>query len=200
MSTKLMLRNTQRNDIGAAYFDMITAAGSSLTTGVVNTTSGGTEIQWTQTAGGTLIQCVSGEVPSGGFTLSGLMTFNIWALESNNLANCGARVRVYKRTLAGIETEVTGGPWDKGAEFGTAAAVQNWTGTPTIGVAFLAGDRLLVKYFITNIGTMGSGRTCTIDFNGGTGGSDVGSYLQINETIAFLAEPNSGLLMLGVGF
>lgn len=94
MATKLFLRNTTNNAIGV-FQDMQTTAGSGSTTGVVNTTASGTEIQWTQTAGGTVLEFISGGAPSGGFTLSGTMTFSIWAHESNMNANCGARARVY---------------------------------------------------------------------------------------------------------
>jgi hypothetical protein len=81
MATKLFLRSTQANGIGATYFDMAATAGSGTATAVVNTAGSGTEIQWTQTAGGSVIQFVSGRAPSGGFTLT-TTDISIWAQES----------------------------------------------------------------------------------------------------------------------
>src|SRR5678816_2979974 len=115
MATKLFLRETTVTAIGS-FRDMLASAGASLTTGVVNTAGSGTQIQWTKTAGGAVLEWISGRVPVGGFTLSGTMTFNIWASESATAANAGGRVRVFKRTAAGSESEVGGGPYNDGVE------------------------------------------------------------------------------------
>lgn len=185
MATKLFLRNTAASGIGV-FQDMLTTAGSASDTGVVNTTASGTEIQWTQTAGGTALEWISGRVPAGGFTLAGTMTFSIWAHESNMNANCGARARVFKRTAAGSESEIGGGPFDDGVEFGTAAAEMVWTGTPT-STAFAEDDRLIVRYYITNIGTMGGSFTCTLTYN--TADATTGDgFFQIFENVTFKAE------------
>ena len=196
MATKLFLLQTQGNGpVATGYYDLTTSAGSSLDTGVVNTFAGTSSVngtdqaQWTKTAGGQVIAWISGGAPSGGFTLSGTMTFNIWAKESNMSANIGGRARVYKRTLLGVETEILGGPWDDGVEFGTAIGVFNWTGAPTSTI-FLEDDSIVVKYFITNVGTMGNGFTGTIDYDTAVGGSDGDSYFQINENVTFKAFPS----------
>lgn len=186
MATKLFLRTGVTNAIGT-FRDMLTTAGDvGSDTAVVNTAASGTEIQWTHTAGGAVAEWISGRAPAGGFTLSGTMTFSIWANESNMNANCGARARVFKRTAAGVESEVAGGPWNDGVEFGTAAAEMVWTGTPT-STAFAENDRLIVRYYITNVGTMAGGYTCTLTYSGpdATTGD---SFFQINETVAFKAE------------
>ena len=178
-------------------------AGSSLATGVVATGAGTQQIQWTKTSGGTALAWISGRVPAGGFTLAGTMTFNLWASESQTAANAGVRARVYKYS-GGSETEVAGGPWSFGSptELTTSMAANNWTGTPT-STAFAEDDRIVVKFFIINVGVMSSGRTCTCDYNAGTGGADGDSYFQINETVTFKAEPvvsiPGGLALLGVG-
>lgn len=185
MATKLFLRDTAANGIGN-YFDSVTTAGSATATGVVDTTASGTEIQWTQTAGGTVLEFISGRVPSGGFTLSGTMTFSIWAHQSHMNANCGARSRVFKRTAAGVETEVGGGPYNDGVEFGTSSAEMVWTGTPT-STAFAENDRIIVRYYITNVGTMGGGFTCTLTYNGADAATG-DSFFQINENVTFKAE------------
>lgn len=185
MATKLFLRDTTANAIGV-FKDMLIAAGAASTTGVVNTAASGTEIQWTQTAGGTVLEFISGRVPAGGFTLAGTMTFSIWARESNMNANCGGRSRVFKRTAAGSESEIGGGPYNDGVEFGTAAAEMVWTGTPT-STAFSEDDRIICRYYITNIGTMASGHTCTLTYNAADAATD-DSFFQITENVTFKAE------------
>jgi hypothetical protein len=202
MATKLFLRNTLtlgRDNDGFIWQDMSSSAGSSLVSVTAPTSAGGTQIAFTN--GTTQVNFVSGRVPAGGFTLSGTMTFNIWALESNNLANCGGRAFVYRYGLDGSFNEVAGGPWNDGVEFTTAAAVYNWTGTPT-STAFVENERIVVVYYITNVGTMGGGRTCTLNYNAATGGANGDSWFQINETVTFKADitpPAGSLLTMGVG-
>lgn len=185
MATKLFLRNTAANAIGN-FYDMLPVAGAAAATGIVNTAASGTQIQWTRTAAGTVLEWVSGRVPAGGFTLTGTMSFSIWAQESNAQANCGARARVFKRTSGGVETEVIGGPYNDGVEFGTSAAEMTWTGLPT-ATMFAEDDRIVVRYYITNVGTMGSGRTCTITYNAADAATG-DSFFQINENVTFKAE------------
>jgi hypothetical protein len=185
MATKLFLRGTQANGIGATYFDMVTTAGSGAATAVVDTTASGTEIQWTQTAGGSVIQWVSGRAPSGGFTLT-TTDISIWAHESAAQANSGGRYRVFKRASNGVETELGGGPFNDGVEFGTSATEMTWVGNVT-DTAFAEDDRILLKVYITNVGTMGGGRTCTLTYNAADAATG-DSFLNIAETVTFKAE------------
>jgi hypothetical protein len=186
MATKLFLRETTENAIGS-YRDMVTTAGSSVTTGVVNTTASGTQIQWTKTAGGSVLEWISGRVPSGGFTLSGTMTFSLWCAESNMSANIGARARVFKRTSGGSESEVGGGPYDDGVELTvTTQTEMTWTGTPT-STGFSENDRIIVRYYITNVGTMASGHTGTMNYDAADAATG-DSFFQINENVTFKAE------------
>jgi hypothetical protein len=186
MATKLFLRETTENAIGS-YRDMVTTAGSSVTTGVVNTTASGTQIQWTKTAGGSVLEWISGRAPSGGFTLAGTMTFSLWCAESNMNANIGARARVFKRTAAGSESEVGGGPYDDGVELTvTTQTEMTWTGTPT-STGFSEDDRIIVRYYITNVGTMASGHTGTMNYDAADAATG-DSFFQINETVTFKAE------------
>lgn len=189
MATKLFLRETTGSGIGA-FRDMLTTAGAGVTTGVVNTAVAGTQIQWTKTAGGAVLEWISGRVPAGGFTLAGTMSFSIWALENNMSANAGARVRVFKRTGAGVETEVLGGPYNDGVEFGTTATEMTWTGAPT-STAFAENDRLIVRYYITNVGVMGGGFTCTISYDSADAATG-DSFFQINENVTFKLEDVTG--------
>lgn len=187
MATKLFLRSTTDNGIGSTYQDMITTAGASAATAVVNTVASGTEIQWTASAGGAVVQWISGRAPAGGFTLSGQMTFSLWAKESNAKANCGIRCRIFKRTAAGVESEISSG-WAYGSptEITNSNAEYSWNGTPA-STAFAENDRILLKAYIINVGTMASGYTCTLTYNDADAATG-DSFLQINETITFKGE------------
>lgn len=184
MATGLFLKLTKNNGIGETYFDMDVSTTTGPTqTGVVNTAASGTEIQWTTTAGGSVLQWVSGRAPVGGFTLTSA-DMSLWAKESNMSANCGGRIRIFKREANGTETEIGGGPFNDGVEFGTADAEFNWTANVT-DTAFAEDDRILLKVYITNVGTMASGHTCTMSYEGiGT----LNSSLLIAETVTFKPE------------
>lgn len=190
MATKLYLTGVQNNGIGAGEYDMRTSgtpgAGSETDQGWSETVASGTEIQFDLTSGasGQVIEWVSGRTPAGGFTLSGAMNFSFRARESNMNANIGMRARVYRRTPAGVYTEVGGGPFNDGVELGTSNAVMTWSGTPSAGLAFAENDRVVVRFFITNVGTMGGG------FQGiGVDCLELGGYsgafLELNETVTF---------------
>lgn len=189
MATKLFLRNTQDNAIGATYFDMITAAGGSADTATAATTTGGTEIQLTKNS--QVIQWVSGRAPAGGFTLT-TTDVSLWLAESNMNANCGGRYRVFKRAAGGTETELGGGPFDDGVEFPVTTPIEHlWTGNVT-DTAFAEDDRILLKLYITAAGgTMASGHTCTLTFNAPDAATG-DSFFNIAETVAFKAEVATG--------
>lgn len=191
MATKLYLRNTTSNEItntgDGVVYDLITTAGSSSTTGVVNTVSGGTNIQWTKTAGGLSMAWITGRVPSGGFTLTSV-DVSAWLEESNNLANARGRFRIYKYTPGTPTiTELGGSPFDDDKlELSTSPTEDTWTANVT-DTAFAENDRILVKFFITNNGTMGASRTCTITFNAADAATG-DSFTTLAETVVFKPE------------
>lgn len=190
MATKLVLRNTTDNGItdtgDGILYDMVTTFGASSDTAVVDTAASGTEIQFTKTAGGSTVAWISGRTPAGGFTLT-TTDVDAWLHESHMNANIGGRYRVFKRTAAGSVSELGGGPFDDGVEMAvTTSASHTWTGNPT-DTAFAENDRILVRFYITNIGTMASGHTGTLTFNAAdTGTGD--SFFNIAETVTFKAE------------
>ena len=189
MPTKLFLRNTQLHGLtpsgDTTWYDMDITAGASADTGVVDTVASGTEIQWTKTAGGATFAWISKRVPSGGFTLT-QVDIDVWCHESNAQANSGGRFRVFKRAANGTITELGGGPFNDGVEFGTSAASMTWIGNVT-DTAFAEDDRILLRLYITNVGTMGGGRTCTVTFNAADGATG-DSFLNLAETVTFKAE------------
>jgi hypothetical protein len=190
VATKLFLRGSGTNGItdtgDGTLYDLSFEAGSGVAPlAVVNTAASGTEIQWTVTAGGSTLAWISGRAPAGGFTLT-TTDISIWARESSMNANCGGRYRVFKRTAAGSISELGGGPFNDGVEFTTAAAEYTWLGNVT-DTAFAENDRILIRVYITNVGTMAAGFTCSLDF-GAPDAQQGDSFFNIAETVTFKPE------------
>lgn len=160
--------------------------GASEDTATVPTTAGGTEIQFTKNAA--VINFVSGRAPVGGFTITSV-DISLWAQESSMNANCGGRFRLFKRAVNGTETELAAVPFDDGVEFPfNGTPVEHlWIGNVTD--TFIAEDeRIVLKPYITAAGgTMASGHTCTMHFNGADGAQG-DSFLNIAETVAFKSD------------
>jgi hypothetical protein len=197
MSTITYLRNTTTNGItdtgDGIVYDLITTSGTGNTDTVTNTTASGTEIQLTNTAGGSTIAFITGRVPSGGVTLTAATTglgtgVNLLCTESDMNANIGFRVRVFRYEPGPTITELGGGPFNDGVEFGTSAASRgldiNWTDQ-----AFNEDDRLLVRIYLTNVGTMGGGFTGTVRIDDSSLGTGL---IILAETVAFKAEGGGG--------
>lgn len=190
MATVLYLRNTTTNGItdtgDGVVYDMITAAGSAVDTDTVTLTDGGTEIQWTQTAGGSSIAWISGRVPSEGFTLT-TTDISVWLSESNMNDEAEGRYRLFKYTPpVPVITELLGGPFDDGAELvPTTITEMTWVGNPT-DTAFLENDRLILRLYATNFTTMTAG-TANLQFNAAAAATG-DSFLNLAETVAFKAE------------
>jgi hypothetical protein len=188
---------------GGNFFEMNTTAPTSGTAqaGVVNTVASGTQVQWTRTAGGTLLEWATGRFKESwrldptGFALStdgAASFFGIGALESNLAANCGLRGQIFRRRPNGSETLCIS--MDGVAEFGTTLAIYqlhaegssiaaNVTFTTT---DFFADDRLVVRLYIIPIGgVMGSGRTCTLNYDST---SSTNTNLRLFETALIKAD------------
>lgn len=199
MATKLYLRNTTTNLI-SGYYDLVTTAGSAIDTGVVTTTAGGTEIQWTKTPGDAVMAWISGRVPSGGFTLTST-NISAWLKESHNSANSSGAYRVFKYSGAS-EVELGGGIYSYGTEITTSDVEYTWTGNVT-DTAFAENDRLVIKLYCVNAAskTMGGGYTCTVSFNAADAATG-DTWLNLAETVAFKDEDvptPKKLMLLGVG-
>ena len=187
MATKLFLRNTSVNPItdsgDTVLYDMLTVAGAAVDTDIVTLTDSGTQIQWTDTAGGNSIAWISGRVPVGGFTLT-TTDISVWLLESNMNDEAEGRYRVFKYS-AGVVTEVLGGPFDDGVELGTSITEMTWAGNVTDTV-FAEDDRILLRLYATNFTTMTAG-TADLQFNAANATTG-DSFFNIAETVIFKAE------------
>lgn len=189
MATTLYLRNIDANIYNTGnttqYDFMTTTRGAAVSSAVVNTTAGGTDVIWTETAGGRVLAWISEPIDDSSPNITAsTITFNIWALESNMNANSGGRARLFRwNAVDGTETLIAG-PANDGVEFGTTIAAFNWTTTAT-AATLLKGDRIVVRYYIAGVGTMGNGFTCTMNFNGATAGASGDSYVILTDNLIF---------------
>lgn len=183
MATILYLRTSSDSGI-PGFLDAVSTEGAAGTTGVVDTAASGTNIQWTDTPGGILLEWVTRRSPAAGWTLAGSITAALIVHESNVAANAGLRMRLFKRSAAGSETEISGSPWDKATELTTTPLNASLALTPG-STAFAENDRLVIRALITNVGgTMAAGHTATLTYNG-PWASGEGSRLILTETVAF---------------
>lgn len=166
----------------SGYKTMGTALNGGLTTSVTNTVAGPTSgVQCTRTAGGTALSWISPPLAAP-VTIAGTVTLNTWAKEAATANNAGMQVTVHQYTTteqsAFLNTE-------RGTELTTSVSNQNWTATPT-STAFATGDRIVVKWWINDAGgTIASGGSVTMDYNGPTAGADGETYVRFSENITF---------------
>jgi len=121
---------------------------------------------------------------SAAVTISGTITFNICAFESNAMANGGVGV-VVQRLGNNLDVLSTIVDSLQSTELGTANARRTWTATPT-STAMAKGDRLRVRVYFRDVGgTMASAYTFTLTYDGlnsATGDSNV----TFTESLSFM--------------
>lgn len=129
-----------------------------------------TDTQITRAAAGTAMVWYSD--PLDEVTISGNITFNIFARESANLANAGITAELLRASASGAIQSIIAAVHAP-AELGTTMAVRNWIKTPT-PTALANGDRLALRVYIDDAGgTMSaSGRTVTMNVDGPSGNGD----------------------------
>jgi hypothetical protein len=159
--------------------------GAASVTKITNTVAGPTAgVQVTNGAGAAAIEWYSDPLRGGqSLSAANLVTFNIRALESAVAANVGMQVRVELVDRFGtvISTIVDS---ERGTEVGTTDAANNWTLAAT-ATTINHGNRLKITVLGNDIGTMGSGRTFTISYDGATAGAAGDSYVQFVETLTY---------------
>lgn len=193
MATKLFLRNTTTNGItdtgDGIVYDMVTTAGAAADTADTVTVAGGTQVQATKDIVANLtVAWISGRVPAGGFTLTNT-DISMWQRENNMNANLGGRYRVFRYQPGSPPTitELGAGPFDDGVEMNTSDREDLWPGN-VADTAFVEDDRILLRYYATNIGTMGNqGWVATFNAADASTGD---SFFNIAETVTFKAEPS----------
>lgn len=114
-------------------------------------------------------------------TISGTVTANLFAWESNSAANAAINVRLFK--ISGQNNTITEfGKSARTTELGTTVSQQNFTFTPT-STSFVKGDRIGVTVFADDASSnMGTGYQvfCNIDGASGTNGF---SYIEFTENL-----------------
>ena len=131
---------------------------------------------------------------SADVTISGAITFNLWSLESSMNANVAINAIVEKidgTTLARTTIVQTA----RTTELGTTIAAANFTATPGSSVVVHKGDRIRVRIYGDDAGTMGSGFTFTVDTNGPTAAADGDTYIEFTETFSVTTADPTGTQM-----
>lgn len=123
-------------------------------------------------------------------TISGSITWNLWASETAMTLNGAINGRL--EVIDGATGVIT--LIDQTARVAevnlTTRAVNNFAETPAAGVACKRGDRLRVRIFIDDAGTMNSGGTFSFGYNGTTATADGDSYFTLTETLSFASAPS----------
>jgi hypothetical protein len=201
MSTKLFLTdnasdyNTGNNDAklnGSAGIwqnrALSTTAGTPLaTSNNVSTVAGPTN--GIEVTVGTILSVWYSAPLNADVTISGSITWNIWAAESSNSANVAINGRIEKvdgATGAITLIDATARTTEVAL---TTRAVNNFAETPAAGVACKRGDRLRVRVYGDDAGTMATGFTFIIGYNGPTAAADGDTWVQLTENLTFVAEP-----------
>ncbi|HAT72589.1 MAG TPA: hypothetical protein DCS63_07220 [Elusimicrobia bacterium] len=162
--------------------------GAALVTYTKNTMAGpvtppNTATQITRTAAGTAIIWYSD--PLDEVTISGNVSFNIWARESATQANAGLTGELLRASASGAILSVIAAVHVPTVELGTSLAARTWTKVPT-PTALSNGDRLALRLHIDDSpgSTMGSGRTVTMTIDGPTAGASGDSRFSTVENLA----------------
>jgi len=113
-------------------------------------------------------------------TISGNITVNLRAKESNGQANTGADILIERCDSMGVVIEQMARS-ERGTEFTTSETAQNWTVAPT-SRNLKKGDRIRISMWGNDVGTMGSGRTFTYYWDGPTAAASGDAYLTFTET------------------
>ena len=132
---------------------------------------------------------------SAAATISGSVTFNIWADENSMNANVQLRGTLYKLAPDGTMTLIVAA--DRGVELGfSGSALNNWSATPGAGVSMAKGDCLLLLLSIKSAPatTMASGFLVNIASDSPTGAVAGDSYVSTTENLTFAADPAGTIL------
>lgn len=145
---------------------------------------------------------------SADVTISGTITANIWGRESANAANVAINVviqviRSNTLTTSNSNTLVTLVQSSRITEMAISAttnSVNNFTTGMTSGAytgqTLNRGDRLRIRVFGDDAGTMGASQTFQIGFNGASAAADGDTYVSLTETLTFESAPAGSVLYL----
>lgn len=123
--------------------------------------------------------------PLDAVTISGDVTFNIWAGENPPAANATMTAELLRTDNSGAIQSIIASVVPDRTELTTALMPQTWVKT-SASTALSNGDRLAVRVYIDDaLGfTMASGKTVTVTLGGGTPGSSGDSWVGVAEVLA----------------
>lgn len=186
MGTKVYLSH-DKSDVTIANFVVYKAyvgfpspnASTTVSTAVTNTTASGSDINMTDSAGGTDVLWITMPFLND-VAFAGRAVANIWAKESNASANAQVQYLLKEYTTSAQSAFQTSA---FGTELTTSIAQDQWSDALDTPTTVDAGNRLIIQPQITNSGTMGASQTVTMDYNGSTTGADGDTYIMMNENI-----------------
>jgi len=129
-------------------------------------------------------------------TISGVITWNIWAAESSASANVAINGRLEKVDGASGAITLIATTARTTEVALTTRAVNNFTVTPGAGVACKKGDRLRARIYGDDAGTMATGFTFSVSVSGNVAATDGDTWLQLTETLTFASEPAGSQVFL----
>ena len=180
MATRFYLLATQTNPYGGIKFDLGPSPGASVVNRVKAAVSGSVAyLQWTQTSGGALVEWITGPALST-FTLTST-NISIGVSQSANNTNTQPAYDTFRIDPLGVETDINF-TQTFGTESTTAILTKAWTANNP-DIVINAGDRIILRVYLTNGGgTQGTG-TSTLSTNAASGVSM--SWLELAETVSF---------------
>jgi hypothetical protein len=166
-----------------ALVDSRNSGSTALVTSVTATAASGTKIAMTKTSGGTTLKWITKPLRKA-VTISAVPAFvTCWAKEDNAAANTSFGFDLFRYT-SGAEWSTSFLAYANTTEVTTTAAnTKVVTGNLTASTAstFAAGDRLVIKGYVVNVGTMAVSHSFTMDYDGPTMGADGDTNIVLNE-------------------
>lgn len=186
MSTRIWLTDEDSDLVGYKHAKIGTRSDcASLVQAVTATATGPTSIQATRSSGGTALAWITDPL-DGPKINAASWTVRVWASESAVAANVGLHLDVYRYDVAEAGSALLS--YSGTTELSTSARDVNLTTGVATATQFNDGDRLVFKLSIVDAGgTMASGNTATIAYNGAIGRAEGDSYLVCPDTLTLTA-------------
>jgi len=122
-------------------------------------------------------------------SVSGTISANLWGYETSMSANTTIGCVVYRVDSQGEISEI--GRSASTTEFGTSSALRTFTISPTSTDLF-KGDRICLRSYFDDAGTMGAGYAVYFSFNGSTPGAAGDSWVEFTEDVSFITSAPAG--------
>lgn len=159
---------------------MTTSRGTVTTTYTRSTSAGPATLQFTSVAGGNTLSWITDPLLTQ--TISGTVTFNLWAYEDSLLANATITAELDQLDASGAVTVIASKKLTN-TELTTSSAIKTWTATAS-ATTIASGDRLMVRVFAMdgNGVVMAASHLVALRFNGPNAGLDGDSFVNYTGT------------------